>query len=78
MAVAFAERRFGLEVLDVDETLDDELRFRRHQQIDRLGLDHADRRTVFGTPPELTLRRETPDSYVSRLFAFTGGTHIQS
>ena len=44
MAVGFAERRFGLEIFGVDEALDHDLRFGRHQEIDRLRLDDVDRR----------------------------------
>ena len=48
VAVAFAERRLGLQILDVDEPLDDEFGFRRHQKIDRLRPHHADRRAGDG------------------------------
>ena len=44
VAVRFAERRFGLEIFGVDEALDHDLGFRRHQQIDGLRLHHVDRR----------------------------------
>ena len=44
MAVGFAERRFRLQPLGVDESLDHDLRFRRDQQIDGHGLHHVDRR----------------------------------
>ena len=44
VAVRFAERRLGLEVFGVDEALDDDLGFRRHQQIDGLRLHDVDRR----------------------------------
>ncbi len=44
IAVALAERRFGLEPLRIDEALDDDLDIGRHQEIDRPGLDDAHRR----------------------------------
>ena len=39
-----AERRLRLQIFGVDEAFDDDLGFGRHQEIDRLGLHHVDRR----------------------------------
>ena len=39
----FAERRFRLEPLGVDEALDHDLGFGRHQQVDGLRAHHVDR-----------------------------------
>jgi len=43
VAVAFAERRLGLELLAIDQALDDDLGVGRHKKIDGLPLDDADR-----------------------------------
>ncbi len=43
VAVAFAERRLGLEYLGIDQALDDDFGVGRHVEIDGLGFDHADR-----------------------------------
>ena len=37
IAVRFAERRFRLEIFGIDQALDHDLGFGRHQKIDRLG-----------------------------------------
>ena len=44
MAVAFAERPFGLEQIGVDQPLDDDLGIGRNVEIDGDGLRHPDRR----------------------------------
>ena len=44
MAVGFAERAFGLEVLGVDDALDDELRLRGQQEVDGAPAHDVDRR----------------------------------
>src|SRR5262249_41933063 len=42
VAVGFAERRLRLQHFGVDQALDDDLRLRRYQQIDRPGTHHVD------------------------------------
>ena len=44
MAVRFAERAFGFDMLGVDKTLDHNLGIRRHQQVHGFGAHHVDRR----------------------------------
>ena len=44
VAVQLAERRLRLQPLGIDEALDDDLGFRRHQQIDRARAHDVDRR----------------------------------
>ena len=43
MAVAFAKRRFRLEIFRIDIAFDNNLRFCRHHEINRLCFDHIDR-----------------------------------
>ena len=45
MAVAFAERPFGLQHLGIDITFNHDLGFGRHQQIDRARAHDVDRLT---------------------------------
>ncbi len=44
VAVGFPERRFGFQIFGVDKAFDHDLGFRRHQEIDGLGLHHVDGR----------------------------------